>query len=251
MHTLFDGRKYIGITSLKPKYRWSNGNGYKTSHYFFNTIQKYGWSSFKHEVLFEGLTLEQACNKEKALIKLFNTTDSKYGFNLTTGGICYEVISKTKEKISKAETSIDISKEDLEEQFIAFEKSYKECADYFGCSETTIFRLVKKYNLKRSHKKVLYFDISKEELVYQYIVLGKTAEQCTEYFGVTLGVIKHRIKLYSLKRPTKAEVLAKRYLELYEMKCLMGYSISRITEELNENRKDVQKALILANIVER
>lgn len=105
MHILtLDNRKYVGITRLKPSVRWAKGNGYSNNQYFYNTIKKYGWDNFRHEILFEGLTREQACAKERALIKLFNTTDSKFGFNLSPGGegnTGYHHSKSVKEKIKK------------------------------------------------------------------------------------------------------------------------------------------------------
>ena len=39
----FNGKKYVGITSMNPKDRWKNGNGYSNNSYFTNAIRKYGW----------------------------------------------------------------------------------------------------------------------------------------------------------------------------------------------------------------
>ncbi len=106
MHTLLiDGRKYIGITKYgtNPEKRWGKtGNGYKNNEYFYRAIKKYGWDAFKHEVVFESLTKDQACAKEIALIKLFNTTNSRFGFNLSNGGdssVLYHMAESTREKI--------------------------------------------------------------------------------------------------------------------------------------------------------
>ena len=38
-----NGKKYIGITSKKPEYRWNNGKGYSTQIVFARAIEKYGW----------------------------------------------------------------------------------------------------------------------------------------------------------------------------------------------------------------
>ncbi len=88
-HTSPSEKVYIGITRQPLNRRWDNGNGYKHNEYFFRAILKYGWESFKHEILFTGLTKEQAEAKEIELIKLYNSTDSHYGYNLRKGGcIC-------------------------------------------------------------------------------------------------------------------------------------------------------------------
>ena len=104
-HTLkIDNRKYIGITSIKPILRWrKKGQGYKDNKYFYRAIEKYGWDNFEHEILFENLTIEQAKQKEKELIKLYNTQDEKYGFNLTAGGESgYNPKESTREKMRQS-----------------------------------------------------------------------------------------------------------------------------------------------------
>lgn len=80
-------KKYIGITSKEVNQRWKNGNGYgKSQPYFSNAIKKNGWDNFKHEVLFENLTKEEACEKEIELIVLYDTTNQEKGYNSSLGG---------------------------------------------------------------------------------------------------------------------------------------------------------------------
>lgn len=80
-------KKYVGITSRKPYDRWGkNGSKYKSSPYFYNAIQKYGWDSFEHIVLFTELNENIAKKKEKELIKLYQTNDKNLGYNCTDGG---------------------------------------------------------------------------------------------------------------------------------------------------------------------
>ncbi len=85
-HTTPSGKKYIGLTGQKPEKRWLKGLGYRGQSYFYNAIEKYGWDNIKHEVLFEGLTREEACSKEIELIAKYDTTNRKKGYNQTYGG---------------------------------------------------------------------------------------------------------------------------------------------------------------------
>lgn len=85
-HTSPDGKVYIGITGRKAYQRWHNGHGYKQHRYFWNAIQKYGWGNIRHEVLFEGLTKEEAERKEVELIAEYKSNQREFGYNLSTGG---------------------------------------------------------------------------------------------------------------------------------------------------------------------
>ena len=88
MHTnLTNNKVYVGITCRNVQERWQNGLGYKKDQpVFYNAIQKYGWDNFQHEILFSGLTKEEACNKEVELIALYDSTNPKTGYNISFGG---------------------------------------------------------------------------------------------------------------------------------------------------------------------
>ncbi len=77
---------YIGITCQYPERRWMSGNGYIRSRYFYHAIQKYGWDSFSHDVLFTGLLKEEAELKEKELIVFYKSNDRNFGYNIQSGG---------------------------------------------------------------------------------------------------------------------------------------------------------------------
>lgn len=86
VHTnIINNKKYVGITKRVPELRWCNGKGYK-GQVFGAAIEKYGWDNFKHEVLYSGLTQEEAEQKEIELIALWNTCDRHYGYNRHKGG---------------------------------------------------------------------------------------------------------------------------------------------------------------------
>lgn len=82
-----NGKRYIGITKRSLKERCgANGVDYKNSTRFYNAIQKYGWDNFNHIILEENLTRKQASEREQYYINLYNTTDDRYGYNITSGG---------------------------------------------------------------------------------------------------------------------------------------------------------------------
>jgi group I intron endonuclease len=92
---------YIGITKQKVHSRWGGkGQGYKDSPRFWNAIQKYGWNNFEHNILFENLTREEACQKEQELIAKYNSTNENFGYNMTSGGEKHYIFTEeVKEKI--------------------------------------------------------------------------------------------------------------------------------------------------------
>lgn len=98
-----NGKIYIGITSLPVKERWKNGKSYAKNTKIYNAIKKYGWDNFEHNVLFTGLTKEEAEQKEIELIAKYNTTNSKYGYNIQNGGCSHgKFTEESKNKISNS-----------------------------------------------------------------------------------------------------------------------------------------------------
>lgn len=106
-HTAPNGKRYIGQTCQEPEKRWNNGWGYVGQPYFKRAIDKYGWESFRHEILAVCHTKEMADLLETHLIAFFDTRNHSKGYNLTAGGggwlgmTCSE---ETKRKISEANT---------------------------------------------------------------------------------------------------------------------------------------------------
>lgn len=80
-----NGKVYIGITGQDVKRRWQHGAGYYGT-YFYNAIKKYGWDSFKHEILHKNLSEEDAFRIEKELIKEYRSNVREYGYNIAEGG---------------------------------------------------------------------------------------------------------------------------------------------------------------------
>ena len=88
LHTSPNGKKYYGITSKNnPSERWgNNGDNYKRHPYFYNAIKKYGWDNFKHEIIFDNLTENEAKLLEQLYITLYSTNVKENGYNMTLGG---------------------------------------------------------------------------------------------------------------------------------------------------------------------
>lgn len=101
-HTSPSGKVYIGISKNKPEHRWNNGRGYTKNYHFRAAIEKYGWDNFEHEILYKKLSKEDACSKEIELIKLYDSTNRKRGYNISHGGTAPPPLTETtRKKISE------------------------------------------------------------------------------------------------------------------------------------------------------
>ena len=66
-------------------------------------IQKYGWDNIAHEIIETGLTKKQAEEKERYYIKLYDSTNPEFGYNITYGGgVGGRFTDETKRKISES-----------------------------------------------------------------------------------------------------------------------------------------------------
>lgn len=100
IHTCPNNKRYIGVTSRKPKYRWKSGKGYGNQT-FGRAVNKYGWDNIDHKV-FEVDTKSEMYYLEKYLISYYQTTNSLYGYNKSTGGEIGPIGNKfTEEQIQK------------------------------------------------------------------------------------------------------------------------------------------------------
>lgn len=102
-----NGKKYVGITSQGPNTRWMNGKGYDKRLRFGRAIAKYGWDNFSHDIIYEGLSEQDAKRIEVELIAELRTQDIEYGYNMTKGGdgACgYHHTEETRKKLSEFQT---------------------------------------------------------------------------------------------------------------------------------------------------
>lgn len=86
-HIFPNGKLYIGITSQPPKSRWGSfGGGYRNQRLIWRAIQKYGWDNIEHEILYDGLSEDEAKSKEQELVALYMSNNKNFGYNSTSGG---------------------------------------------------------------------------------------------------------------------------------------------------------------------
>ena len=94
-----NGSSYIGITKTDIETR--KYLGYFNSTKFYYALEKYGWDNFETTILEEGLTVDEACEKEKYYIKKFDTLNT--GYNLDPGGRYSTPSEESRKKISEAQ----------------------------------------------------------------------------------------------------------------------------------------------------
>ena len=99
---------YIGQTNQPFKERWRHhcySAKYNQQHCVAleNAIRKYGKNNIRSEILLYCDDQEMLDYYEIKFIKVFNSSNKKYGYNLTTGGkLGFSMNSDTKEKMSNS-----------------------------------------------------------------------------------------------------------------------------------------------------
>lgn len=107
-HTSPSRKVYIGMTKQSAEQRWQYGLGYRTQAKFYRAIQKYGWENIQHEIVFSGLSFEEAERKERELIEQYRSCDNRFGYNIERGGNGKKIVSdETREKLRKANTTTE------------------------------------------------------------------------------------------------------------------------------------------------
>lgn len=192
---------YIGVTQQNANRRWQKGAGYEGTH-FGNAVKKYGWDAFTHEIIAEGLSREDAFEREKELIKEYKSTDPNFGYNVSVGGktmYCAPKYGKDNprssavrrinptngeivrfETIKEASDSMNINHRGISKACRGISKTYKgyiwEYADKPYEKPAKYQR--GKYPHQKQKKRVKLIEVNGEELIFESV--GAAAE----YAGV-------------------------------------------------------------------
>jgi hypothetical protein len=184
---------YIGIgKDIKRAFRKDSRNDY------WNNISKNG---YEVEILFENLTWEEACEKEKEFIKLYGRKDKGTGIlcNMTDGGDGVDFTPEVRNKISeKMKSDNPTKRKDVKEKISTTLKKYFEINKTTHTEETR--EKLKQINLGRyiSHETKEKMSLSK---------LGKTSPRK----GVKLSdETKLKLRLSNLGKKQSPETIKKR-----------------------------------------
>lgn len=114
-----NNKKYVGQTIDLKRRIGLNGSGYLTKNkkgeysqqVFARAILKYGWDNFETEILYQGLTEDEANELEKKTIKELNSLVTGWGYNIREGGSNSHLSEETKKKLSIAHSKENLSDE--------------------------------------------------------------------------------------------------------------------------------------------
>ena len=99
-YTSPSGKIYIWQTNQGLHKRYSSGQGYKHSSYFYNAILKYGIENFQSEILKQNLSLEEANYWEIYYISQYDSTNRAKGYNISPGGNNHVMSNEGRQKNS-------------------------------------------------------------------------------------------------------------------------------------------------------
>jgi group I intron endonuclease len=112
---LINNKIYIGQTIISLSERKGDHRRKSLIHssttYFHNAIRKYGFNNFSWVIIDIADNINKLNTKEEFWIKYYNSTDKKYGYNLSSGGLNKKTNLSTKIKISQIQKGIKRSKE--------------------------------------------------------------------------------------------------------------------------------------------
>lgn len=158
---------YIGIT-INVKQRWARkAESYRHCPKIYSAFKKYGWDYFNHIVLFDGMTKEEACKKEKDWIGAAKLAGICY--NLADGGEGVSGVKYSEERkrrISEKLTGRYCSPETRAKISVSNKKCVARC------------------------KKIYAFDIHTRNLVKSY----SSMQQAADAFGIKRQCITNAAK---------------------------------------------------------
>lgn len=164
----FNGRypyKGIGIERVYEYHKWYSENGTCRNKLLYNSIKKYGLKNFKvYEIFDIAFSLEELNIKEEMWIKLYNSTDRKYGYNIRYGGDNYKVSEESNTKNGTPVVCINNHKiyksmseacEDNGINVVQLKRTLNEKRDKFNEDEV-LFRIAEDLDYDTNYKRCSY-----------------------------------------------------------------------------------------------
>ena len=129
-----NGKLYIG-QSVYIEHRFSEHKRKckenKYNNHFYNALKKHGIENFEFTII-EKCSKQNLNNREQYWIKFYNSNNSQYGYNKTTGGDSnYKRTSDTKKKISES-AKLKFKNPEIKEKYIqALKQKLKDDDEYY------------------------------------------------------------------------------------------------------------------------
>jgi transposase len=132
---------------------------------------------------------------------------------------------------------------DLKYLYITKNKTSKQCAEHFGCSEKTIINRLREDNIKKYSNMLGRDNIYQLKGISKYYKDGHTVEQCAEHYGCSISAIRYRLRLLGIRFvKNRNDLDDKKIVKLYDSGKSMEYcadhfkcSISTIRIRLHNN----------------
>ena len=190
---------YKGNNDIERVYRHHLSNKiYKKTSYnnhILNSIEKYGFGAFEVNKIFDvAFSKEELDIKERLWILIYNSTNSRYGYNNRDGGSRGKATENMKIKASQSIIGYDIYKY---KDYIVNEynkgKSSNYIADTLNICSYTILKYLKLWGveIRDASSSKLKFDITKytDDIIEMYKKY-KNISEIGRYYNVFYGTIK-------------------------------------------------------------
>lgn len=236
---LINSKCYVGLTKnltnrIREHKKCSSGK-YKIYCYIHKSIKKYGFENFQLEIL-ELCNKENVIDREQYYITLFNSNNSIFGYNLTSGGEHPKDNDETllKRRLSNPKMR-KVASYDLEGNILKTFISIKECSRYYNISDSDIIRCCKKDWTRKNLRFKRYVDTPISN-IGRYI--NNKSKKISEKQKGRKAI--NRVKCKAINKQTFEEFLADSIKELSDMIKLNSATIFKILKN-----KQHKKWLIL------
>ena len=205
-----NGKRYVGITSMEPEKRWAKGSGYRSNVLFYRAIQKYGWDGFDHNILAYGLTKQEACEMEVAMIAKYDLVNPERGYNLDHGGNgTNRLTEKTRAVLSQKS----------KEYSLAHPENGKRLSNYAKTHRDEISERYKVWIKEHPEFSKKHGQTMKRVWAEHPEIIKKSREKCREYYNLHPEARKlksEQTRQYFEKHPEARQRNARKTHEYYQ-----------------------------------
>jgi len=256
LRNLSDGKVYIGksinLDKRLREHKLSLARGDHHNNYLQNTWNKYGEDNFEIEILFNSDNSEELNEKEIYFIKLYNSNDLNYGYNLTSGGEGGFINDEVKMKMSVSarglRASLSIEQVRHIKLAILCLMDRKEISKMFNISTKAITQIVRgisynyvlpEFNDKISCVKQTLIDDRNMEIL-QMFDSGMTIKQISEKTDYSVSIIEKCVYKYRNSVDEKKKYYQRKYDEVIDLK-KQGYNNFQISKILGIGSSTVKR----------